>query len=74
MTDETELNQARQDAANAAAHAKAMAWFVRYSFEKGYRSAKPDTQPNEWRDAWRASEERQKLKEMGYIEEGDTYR
>lgn len=58
----------------AEADAKAMAWLVRASFELGYRAAKPDTENNEWRPAWRDTKVRVNLVDLGYIKEEDTWR
>jgi len=51
-----------------------LAWLCRASFETGYRAGNPNTQTNEWRNAWRDSKPRATLVAMGYIKEEDTYR
>ena len=66
-----ELTHQRNDAHTDAKH---IAWMCRASFERGYRSSRPDTEPNEWRESWRMSPERATLVKMGYINEEDTWR
>jgi len=71
---ETESQERLENLAMAENNLRRIAWLCRASFELGYRSGKPKTHPNEWRDAWRKSQARAELVTMGLIDEKDTYR
>lgn len=55
-------------------NAQEMAWLVRAAFELGYRAAKPETEPNEWRKDWIDSRPRDVILKMGYINKEDNWR
>ena len=53
---------------------RVLAYSVRASFERGYRCNRPNCARDEWMEQWLKSPERQALKGMGLINDGDGFR